>query len=76
MPRCVALKANETRCKCNAVKGSTFCGTHQGWSNVYVPNFNVMSYDDNFGFNMNNVDVETPKITTIDISDICDMFGR
>lgn len=35
MPRCIAKKDNGTQCKCNARKGSSFCGTHADWTDVY-----------------------------------------
>jgi hypothetical protein len=38
MPRCIAQKDNGTQCKCNAIKGSSFCGTHSNWKNVFNTN--------------------------------------
>ncbi len=77
MPRCVALKLNGTQCKCNALIGSSFCGTHQDWTAVFEVT-HMSSTDDNEYIDMINdaTPVEKPRVTIKSITSIFDIIRR
>lgn len=75
MPRCIAKKDNGTQCKCNAVIGSSFCGTHQSWGNVM--SFSTPSFVE--GEWTNSYDpknVDDPTVGYINVEDLYDIIGR
>jgi hypothetical protein len=75
MVRCVAKKNNGTQCKCNAVCGSQFCGTHQEWSDVMSYNFSGF-VEDEWTTSNTRSNVATPKVKVKHIDDLFDILGR
>lgn len=80
MPRCVAMKENGTHCKRNAKMGSEFCGTHQGWTSVYIGSSGCCSYDDPLvdlnNQNNNRPNSSSPNIAIRIVSSFVDFMGR
>ncbi len=75
MPRCIAKKDNGTQCKCNAVIGSSFCGTHQTWGNVM--NFETSPFvEDEWTSCYQPTYVDTPMVNYIGVDDLVNMIGR
>ena len=75
MPRCIAKKDNGTQCKCNAVIGSSFCGTHQNWGNVM--SFGQSSFvEDEWTNSYNPRYVASPSVGRVGVDDLFDILGR
>lgn len=77
MPRCVALKTNGTQCKCNALIGSNFCGTHQDWTAVFEVSHTCSTYDDEYiDMIPESPPIEKPKVSIKGLSSIFDIVRR
>lgn len=74
MPRCVALKDNGTRCKCNAITGSEFCGTHQDWTAVFQVSKSSFKYEEEFIAEVTDIAPYKPAIRSI--SCVFNLIGR
>jgi hypothetical protein len=75
MPRCVAKKDNGTQCKCNAVRGSSFCGTHQAWDNIMT--FGTSNYEeDEWTSTYQPRYVASSQVGQIGVDDLYDILGR
>lgn len=65
MPRCVALKTNGTQCKCNAITGSVFCGTHQDWTAVFQVSKSRFTYEEEYVAEVKELTPYQPAIKSI-----------
>lgn len=75
MPRCIAKKDNGTQCKCNAVIGSSFCGTHQTWTNVM--SFETSNYmEAEWTSTYQPKYVASSHVGQVYVDDLYDILGR
>jgi hypothetical protein len=75
MPRCIAKKDNGTQCKCNAVIGSSFCGTHQNWGEIMT--FGTPSFvEDEWTTSYQPKYVDDPSVGCVGVDDLYDILGR
>jgi len=73
------MKDNGTQCKRNAKTCTEFCGTHQGWCNVYTPSIiskNVADANVDIYNDLHVKPVKTPKIVVRFVSSLADFLGR
>lgn len=77
MPRCIALKTNGTQCKCNALIGSSFCGTHQDWTAVFQVSHSSTTYDEEYNDVVQDVEVvEKPQVSVKGLLSMFDIIRR
>jgi hypothetical protein len=77
MPRCIALKANGTQCKCNALIGSTFCGTHQDWTDVFQVPHSSTTFDEEYNTsNLDDTPIERPRVSIRSMMYIMEVIRR
>jgi hypothetical protein len=77
MPRCVALKTNGTQCKCNALIGSTFCGTHQDWTAVFEMPHSSSTFDEDYVINIqDDTPIKKPRASIKGMMAIMDIIRR
>lgn len=75
MPRCIAKKNNGTQCKCNAVIGSLFCGTHQNWMEVITID-NSTSIEGEWTNMYQPHYIPSVRASKVCIDDMIDIIGR
>lgn len=77
MPRCIALKTNGTQCKCNALIGSSFCGTHQDWTAVFQVSHSTTTVDEEYNNStLDDTPIEKPRVSIRSMMSIMDIIRR